>query len=194
MLTKKQIAQKSGIPTSTVKYYMDNYSEFFVEHDVDGSPYPKYEEQAVDVAKRIGELTAERKSRDEIREILAEDFEAIETYIPSASMVDDNLRDKATTIDASTLSVQNSVLAVGEALGALNRMNDELGKVIKKQEKDIETRDATIDEQQKTLTKKEAEIERLTKDNQSKDTQIAELEQKLKDKSKPFFSFGNTNE
>ena len=158
LLTKQQIADQSGVKIGRVKYYIKNFPDFFEEHKLAGKPHPHYLKDALEKVKLISQLTGERKSYDEIETSLID-----AGYSPVIAMVEARAKFDG---EASTIAGQSpSALATTEnllnALTVMNRVADEMGKVIRHQEDQIISRDETIKELKNELEEKNQTIDDL---------------------------------
>jgi hypothetical protein len=79
--TWKDIVKKSGlkIPMSTSNNYRDEYLQYF-EYEQTGR-HPKYSERSVDVLIDIVKLIKQRKSQEEIKEVLESKYGAVAELI-----------------------------------------------------------------------------------------------------------------
>lgn len=74
LYTLSEIAQKTGLASSTVRYYKENYKDFYPSVSVEGKRYPLYEEQAIEATNLIRELYKQDKEKHEILRRLEDDF------------------------------------------------------------------------------------------------------------------------
>lgn len=71
-LTIAEISEQVGIPNSTCRRYLTSFETFFIVKG--GSRLKKYEQQAVDVLKRIKQLYEDGQDTNEIHSVLVNEF------------------------------------------------------------------------------------------------------------------------
>ena len=135
MLSKAKIARCSAVPITTVKTYMEHFEEFFTPQTEPGGKRIGYAEAAIDIIRRIRELSNQQKTRDEIRELLRQEFDVVWTMAPQSSASDRPPVASISSAENRRPDLTPSLEAALEAVMALNQMNDELGKTISKQKK-----------------------------------------------------------
>jgi len=178
-LSKREIAELSGVKIGRVKYYMGIFAEYFPEHKIEGKAHPTYERNAVQIVKLISDSIANREDHTTIRRKLEEaGYSPVETYIPETAKIDDKLKSETSTIVERLPDATNSLIALSEGLKALNRMNAELGELIKKQEQDITERDEIIEQLQQEKQELEAEIQEKTRLIEVMEAQLEEEKRK----------------
>lgn len=82
MLTIKDIAERTGIAESTVRFYRDKYPEFVVY--TGQGRHRRYTPEVVDVIKFIAKCYAENMSADRVRETLGDNFSQFVEVKPEA--------------------------------------------------------------------------------------------------------------
>lgn len=177
--TKTKLAGETGIPLSTVKYYMKNYDGYFPSEKVDGYTHPVYDDTAIEVLNLIKELMDANTPKAEVLQRLEQEFK--DTYIPlteharqhsdnpSAALATTNSTDNLSAGQQLTTAIANSLVANEQAMMALSRMNDEHGRTIAKQEQQIGERDDRISEL-------ETENSTLKDDKSNLESRVEELE------------------
>lgn len=174
MLSKAKIASLADLSPSIVKYYMENYKEFFVPHTVEGSPHPVYDEEAVEVVKHIRELTQQNKNREQIKDLLKG-----EGYHPVVDMIEALPNDRQPVVNHSPpmvgqpVELLKNLQSAQSAVSALTQLMNDYEEIVVKQEKILARRRETIAENDARLAKADAII---VKQKQ----QIAERETSLK--------------
>lgn len=158
MLSKAKISKLSGIPITTVKSYMEHFEEFFAPETSHGGKRLGYSEASVEIVRRIRELSNQQVSRDEIRQVLRQEFDVVWTLEAQSSDINRPPVAPQSSDENPFLDMTQSLSAAWHAVEALNQMNDELGKTIAKQTKRLQERGKAIrklydlyEHQQKTI-------------------------------------------
>lgn len=158
LLTKQEIADQSGVKIGRVKYYIKNFPDYFEEHKLDGKPHPMYDPEAVEKVQLISDLVADRKSHTEIeKELEAAGYSPVITMVEARAKFDGEASTIAGQLPSQLVATENLV----NALSVMNRVADELGRVIKHQEEQIKDRDDTIERLENELSEKNQTIEEL---------------------------------
>lgn len=175
MLSKAKIASEADLSTSIVKYYMENYKEFFTPHTVEGSPHPVYGEDSIAIVKRIRELTQQNKNREQIKDILKED------YHPVIDMVDPSTMDRQPVVNHSPsmvgqpLDVSRSLQAAQSAVSALTQLTTDYEELVLKQERLLARRKQTVQEREEELARADERISELEKQIKARNHTIKQL-------------------
>ena len=188
-----EIANKLDIPDSTVRKYAKVYEEFLPSHEREGERWPVYEEEALAIIQEISELSKNGSRRHEIKEQLQSKYtttiNADNTPTAPAQQHDHN------TPTLTRLRHDNSLAAyMGEMTiqafeaAEMAKKNIDFWKMIA-----TETREEADQWKERAETAAK-ENDGLREDNELKQERIDELEQELKNRKKPWISFGSSNE
>lgn len=138
MISLGELAKRTGLPDSTVSYYVKHYGEFLVQRYREGKRHPLYEEQAVEIVEIINRLTRERKSREEIRSFLTQTYDPVFDVQPLPPTIEDRkTNEPKSTTDQQGLVVTRLV-AIQETVRATLRMLEDQDVIIARQEREVE--------------------------------------------------------
>jgi DNA-binding transcriptional MerR regulator len=183
LYTLSEIAQKTGLASSTVRYYKESYKDFYPSVKVEGKRYPLYEEQAIEVTNTIRELYNQDKEKHEILRRLESDFGVIING-------DDN--DKKESKNNNNIGANKQggnyaqVLAETGKKQLMNNYNAQVSQLITSQDSLLSYYKRRNKELEETLKGQEIEIKELKKELEdlkelllNKDQIIKELKDRL---------------
>ena len=87
LFTISDIANSTNLPASTVRYYKDNYKEFYPSQNLRGKRYPLYEKQCLKVTEIIRDMYNDGKEKHDIYKHLEGQFQ------PLIDLSDDDTND-----------------------------------------------------------------------------------------------------
>lgn len=187
LYTLSEIAKKTGLASSTVRYYKENYKDFYPSVKVEGKRYPLFEEQAIEATNTIRELYQQDKEKHEILGRLEDDFGVI---------VNGNEDNKEDSKNNNNTSANNQggnyaqVLAETGKKQLMNNYNTQVSQLITSQDSLLSYYKRRNKELEDTLKEQELEIGELKHEKKELKESLSEREQEIKelrDKLKPGF-------
>lgn len=131
-LTIAELAERTDIAESTVRRYLNNFENFFL--DTGGKRSKRFEGAAVKVLIRIRELYEKGYESAEVRRVLSQEFSLI---IDSESS-DNSRENKDENIAVTEFSTAEDVAAIRELLEEQRNFNKTLLELLHQQENRIQ--------------------------------------------------------
>lgn len=163
-MTIAEICKEAKISNSTCRRYISEFDDFFRTRG--GSRVKKYEEQAVNVIKRIKYLYDEGKDKEEIYNVLANEF----------SMIISDEEEKENTEAIPGLATGEDMAEIKESLEEQKKFNAEL----------INRLDQQSDYIKKSIEKRDQALMQTMNEMMESKKQIA-VEEQQQEKKKGFF-------
>jgi DNA-binding transcriptional MerR regulator len=183
LYTLSEIAQKTGLASSTVRYYKESYKDFYPSVKVEGKRYPLYEEQAIEVTNIIRESYNQDKEKHEILRRLESDFGVIINGNDNDNKEPKNKNNVGANKQGGNYA---QVLAETNKKQLMNNYNAQVSQLITSQDSLLSYYKRRNKELEETLKGQEAEIKELKRELEdlkegvfNKNQEIEELKNKL---------------
>ena len=164
----QQLSDTSKIPASTVRYYKKEYGDYFPFIRLEGSKYPVYEKECLEVLKTIRKELELGRNKHEVIETLNEKFTPI-INIDTDESAKPQLKNKQVS-DKEITTTEKPSVSIMQTLKQMSVFNEnqlQLTEFYKRQttqqKEIIEELTATTATQQQRLQELEKEVERLEK-------------------------------
>jgi DNA-binding transcriptional MerR regulator len=180
LFTISDIAELTNTPASTVRYYKDNYKEFYPSRNVKGKRYPVYEKQAIEVTELIRDMYSDNKEKHDI-------YKRLEgKYQPLIDLSDDDTGDNEKQPETATggQPTNNATTAI-ETIDSQTKILYRLGV---QQKEWIQNQDSLLEHYKKQTKRQNEVIQELEQDNETLRADLEETQQeieRLKSRLKP---------
>lgn len=164
----QQLSEATNIPASSVRYYKKEYGDYFPSTKLEGSKYPVYESECLEVLKTIREALDSGKNKHEVIEILNDKFTPIINVEIDESAKPQRKNKQISNKEITTTEKPNvSVMQTLNQMSVYNENQLQLTEYYKKQsvqqKEIIEELTTTTETQKQRLQELEKEVERLQK-------------------------------
>lgn len=189
--TIEQLAELSKIPSTTARYYIKGYKQFFDYTRPEGAIYRLYSEKSVDILKEIRKHQKAKLQKHDIIEKLEQKFVPIydiEAEAPKKVKTKSKQHRNGAIVNSEATQQQTKLALpqVAEQIDFLHKLNVGQIKITKRYEGQNKELQKTIDELDQALIQKEQElkdkdqlINKLQSTIDSKKTDIDGLKTKL---------------
>lgn len=161
--TIEQLAELSKIPSTTARYYIKGYKQFFDYTRPEGAVYKLYSDKSVDILKEIRKHQKAKLQKHDIIEKLEQKFVPIydiEAEAPKKAKTKPKQHRNGAIVNSEATQQQTKLALpqVAEQIDFLHKLNVGQIKITKRYEGQNKELQKTIDELDQTLIKKEQEL------------------------------------